>query len=288
MPPGLECNNGITIHKRLLMTTPLLDCKKPRVGTSIQVLTGKRNPIDKNLSLWTSISAPASSQTSSSGSKSSHADEGEEKRAKKLLILFAYMLPQEKHLEKYRSIYFQHGFDVLTVKTSPFEFFFPTIGAQKVAANILNFMTSKSSEYPEVIVHAFSVGGYQFAEFLNKLYESEDDKLNQQQLLLKKSIKGTIFDSPCDVGSVPFGLSRTIAGETLLARIIEGLVNLTRSIFYPLSTKYHEQGASVFTNKPLMCPSLFFASKTDKMANIAVIEEVVKIWSDKGCDVSLK
>lgn len=198
------------------------------------------------------------------------------------------MLPQERHLEKYRSIYFQHGFDVLTVKTSPFEFFFPTIGAQKVAASILNFMKSKSSEYPEVIVHAFSVGGYQFAEFLNKLNESDDDKLSPQHLALKKSIKGTIFDSPCDVDSVPYGLSRTVAGDNFLATILEAMVNLTRNIFYPLSTKYHKEGMEVFTNKPLLCPSLFFASKTDKMANIAVIEEVIKIWTDKGCDVSLK
>ena len=284
MTPGIECQNGL--KKRLLATSSIMEKKKGSVVNSVQILAGKPKLIDKNLSLWTSISAPASSKTSSSGTKSESGVEIEESKPKKLLILFAYMLPQERHLEKYRSIYFQHGFDVLTVKTSPFEFFFPSIGAHKVADAILSFMKNKSTEYPEVIVHAFSVGGYQFAEFLNKLYGSGNGQATQQ--ILERSIKGTIFDSPCDVDSVPYGLSRTVAGDTVFARILETLVNLTRSIFYPVSTKYHKDGMITFFNKPLPCPSLFFASKCDKMANIQVIEEVVKTWKDKGCDVSLK
>lgn len=251
-----------TITSRNMASTPLAEYKvKPIV-------------IDRNLKLWSLTSIRSLNNLESA----------EKSRRRKLMILFAYMLPNEKHLDKYRRIYYEHGFDVLTVQTSPFQFFFPTIGAQKVADHVYEFIVQQGSQqqYPDVLVHAFSVGGYQFAELLNKLYSAASGPA------IRDAIKGTIFDSPCNVDSVPYGLSRTIAGDTLAARLIEALVNATRRLFYPLSTKYHLLGEQVFMQRPLTCPSLFFASKSDQMADIAVIQQTVDSWSGKGVDVKLR
>lgn len=273
-------NNGMTVShfnvvssRRQMASTPLSDYKvKPVV-------------IDKNLKLWTVTSVRSLNNMDTSEAK----PEKREDTRKKLMILFAYMLPNEKHLDKYRRIYYDHGFDVLTVQTSPMQFFFPRIGAQIVADHVYQFIERLASKddnkYPDVLIHAFSVGGYQFAEFLNRLYKSTDDRKSHE---MKQAIKGAVFDSPCDVGSVPYGLSRTIAGNTLLASLIEAMVNLTRRIFYPFSTKYHLLGEETFMNRPLQCPALFFASKTDKMADISVIEKTVDVWSGKGVDVKLR
>lgn len=238
------------------------------------------NSLDKNIELRRRYSSSILNDNSNGGSNLQNDSH------KRLAIIFAYMLPKEKHLDKYRLIYFNKGFDVVTVKTSPFEFFFPTIGAHKIADNLIEQLMHQPSlsKYSDIVVHGFSVGGYQFSEVLKKLREkatSETDKVS-------KSIKGTIFDSPCDVDSVPFGFSRTVAGESFLAKVIELLIIVTRSVFYPVSTKYHREGFEAFKNNPFNVPSLFFASKKDKLANIEVIEEVVNSWQKKGIDVNLK
>ena len=117
------------------------------------------NSLDKNIELrrrYSSAVVNGSSETSDIDSQNDH---------KRLAIIFAYMLPKEKHLDKYRSIYFNKGFDVVTVKTSPFEFFFPTIGAHKIADNLIEQLLHQPSlsKYSDIVVHGFSVGGYQFS-----------------------------------------------------------------------------------------------------------------------------
>jgi len=279
----------MTYEKQGLLTRRLpngqMSSMPPSSSASANALpSAKSVVIDRNLTLWSPAGRHMSSQRKGQNDKDNDVSGNDERR--KLLILFAYMLPQERHLEKYRKMYFLHGFDVLTVKTSPLQFFFPTFGAQKVAANIISWVsrTQAANRYPDVVIHAFSVGGYQFAEFIRALQTASDKTKNA----LIRSIQGTIFDSPCDVDSVPYGLSRTIAGESFVARVIERFVNMTRRLFYPISGKYHEEGSDTFFNSPLPCPSLFLASKSDKMANISVIEDVVNTWKGKGVDVGLK
>lgn len=276
----LTMNQAAVIRRlvSLQMASTSSSCFSTRAMATSPLAEYKVRPvvIDQNLKLWSLTSVRSLNNESSENS-----------RRRKLMILFAYMLPNEKHLDKYRKIYYEHGFDILTVQTSPFQFFFPSIGAKKVADHVYQFMEKEGRTgdgYPDVLVHAFSVGGYQFSEFLNKLYSGSGETGQR----MRQSIKGTVFDSPCNVDSVPYGLSRTIAGNTLLASLIEGLVLLTRSLFYPMSLKYHREGEDLFLNRPLKCPSLFFASKSDKMADIAVIEKTINVWSGKGVDVKLR
>lgn len=271
------------IHNRGIKTSVASDAAANSKKNGVSTLNVNVNSLDKNIELRRRFSSRVLKESDSSGSDSNENDH------KRLAIIFAYMLPKDKHLDKYRSIYFNKGFDVVTVKTSPFEFFFPTIGAHKIADNLIDQLIHQPSlsRYSDIVVHGFSVGGYQFSEVLKKLQSKaghEADKMNR----VVKSIKGTIFDSPCDVDSVPYGFSRTVAGESLLAKVIEILIIATRSVFYPVSTKYHRQGFETFKNSPFNVPSLFFASKKDKLANIQVIEEVVDSWQKKGLDVNLK
>lgn len=250
--------------------------------------------VDSNLTLWKNeanskdaaggASAAASSKDSDGGKEKSPAPSSTNSSAIKLVILFAYMLPKDRHIEKYRHIYHKHGFDVLTITTSPMQFFFPTFGAQKIASKLLSYLDANVNKYPSMLVHAFSVGGYQYSEFLSQI-KSRTSEFKSDPVA--SSIKATIFDSPCDVDSVPYGLSHTVAGDTVVAKIFQALLNLTRFIFYPISTKYHSIGADLFIQRPLNVPSLFFASETDKMANIKVIRSVVDTWTKKGVDVDL-
>lgn len=236
--------------------------------------------IDSNLTLWKADEGPNGANSAQRQKSSSSANAS----ATKLVVLFSYMLSKEKHIEKYRHIYHKHGFDVLTITTSPMQFFFPAFGAQKVAYKLLSYLDANVTKYPSMLVHAFSVGGYQYSELLSQIKSRNSDLKSDP---VASSIKATIFDSPCDVDSVPYGLSHTVAGDTIWAKIFQFMLLFTRFIFYPVSTRYHSMGAQVFSNTPLLCPSLFFASETDKMANINVIRSVIDIWTKKGVDVDL-
>ena len=246
--------------------------------------------VDSNLTLWKvdTQSNGSSPPSSSPASKESlwRRVKSNDSNGRNLVVLFSYMLAKERHIEKYRQIYHRHGFDVLTITTSPLQFFLPPFGAKKIASKLLLYLNSNITQYSSMSVHAFSVGGYQYSEFLSQIKSTAaNSELNSHPLA--NCIKGTIFDSPCDVDSVPYGLSHTVAGDTLLAKGLQVILNLTRFIFYPLSTKYHSLGAEVFAHQPLSCPSLFFASQSDKMANIKVIQSVVDAWTKKGVDVDL-
>ncbi len=54
-----------------------------------------------------------------------------------LTVILAWMLAKDKHLEKYRQLWFRRGFDVLTVRTTPIDLLLPPIGGRVVASNLV-------------------------------------------------------------------------------------------------------------------------------------------------------
>ena len=208
-------------------------------------------------------------------------------KLEKLVLMFSYMMAKERHLDKYRLYYLNNGYDVLTINTRPIDFLYPPIGSRKIAQNLLTTL-NKTVLNPkaDILVHGFSVGGYQFAEFLDFLKSKASHDENSRNML--DNIRGTIFDSPCDIDSVPYGFSRTVAGDTLLANVIESSVRVHNNLLYRVSKKYHELGAHVFEHKPLPCPSLFLVSNDDKLADINVVRRVATNWKKLGVNVSMK
>lgn len=91
--------------------------------------------IDKNLSLrfCQTAATGVQSQPSFDPSLMSQTVPG----SRPLVVLLSWLMAREKNLEKYRQIYFKHGFDVLTVKTRPVEMIFPTVGSQRVIIWVL-------------------------------------------------------------------------------------------------------------------------------------------------------
>ena len=104
-----------------------------------------------------------------------------------LLVLFAWLFAKERHLDKYRKLYIEKGFDVLTVKIQVLDFLIPSRGSHVVAQNIVDFLREHDTKYPTFIFHAFSVGAYQMGEVFVHL------KKGQNQSVLDKtqqSLKG--------------------------------------------------------------------------------------------------
>ncbi|CAG2117264.1 unnamed protein product, partial [Medioppia subpectinata] len=82
-------------------------------------------------------------------------------KSRPLVVLLTWLMAQDKHVDKYSNLYLEKGFDVLTVKTNPFDLLFPTIGSRKIAQNCVTVLQKELTQYSSVILHAFSVGAYQ-------------------------------------------------------------------------------------------------------------------------------
>lgn len=208
-----------------------------------------------------------------------------------LVVFLSWLMARESHLEKYRQIYFKHGFDVLTVKTSPLELVRPTKGSQIIARNLLEFLKNKVSTYPNVIVHGFSVGAYQFSEMLvlleRGLYGS-DGSVDASCEIVKNSIKGMIFDSAVDVDGAPYGVSVSLLGETKLATLVEVMLRAYMKMLYQPVTKHFYFASEVFRNTPLRCPALLLVSNHDKLGHPRSNELARDRWQELGLDVTWK
>ncbi|KAH9372562.1 hypothetical protein HPB48_008720 [Haemaphysalis longicornis] len=90
-----------------------------------------------------------------------------------LTVVLAWMNARDKHLQRYHDLYLGLGFDVLTVRTLPLQLAFPASGAQVVARKLLEFLLSHPN-YSRLVVHGFSVGGYQFGEVLVQMRKQQD------------------------------------------------------------------------------------------------------------------
>ena len=208
-----------------------------------------------------------------------------------LVVFLSWLMARETHLEKYRQIYFKHGFDVLTVKTSPLELIMPTTGSQVIARNLLDFLKNKVSTYPNVIVHGFSVGAYQFSEMLvlleRGLYGS-NGTVDASCEIVKNAIKGMIFDSAVDVDAAPYGVSVSLLGETKLAAILEVLLRAYMNLLYQPVTRHFYLASNVFRNTPLRCPALLLVSNHDKLGHPRSNEIARDRWTELGVDVTWK
>ena len=214
----------------------------------------------------------------------------DEDAGRPLVIFLSWLMAREKHLEKYRSIYFKHGFDILTVKTSPLEFMLPTKGTQRIARNLLEFLKNQVSAYPNVVIHGFSVGAYQFSELLVMLEEGLFGKegVDGSCEVVRKSIKGMVFDSAVGVEGAAHGVAKALAGETMVANGIEGAIRGWMKVMHPIATKHYLKAHKTFINNPLRCPSLLLVSEDDKLGHPRSNEIARDRWKELGMDVTWK
>ena len=167
-----------------------------------------------------------------------------------LTLIFAWMLAKDKHLEKYRQMWFKRGFDVLTVRTSPLDLLLPPIGGRIVAQNLVKALSELNSQYNEIIVHYFSVGGYQFGETLVQMRAQ-----NECQNILN-SFKGVIVDSMVFTKDCAPGLSRAITLNPIIQPIIEKSIDVFLKLFQNISVKNYLKAEDMICNPFLKYPGI--------------------------------
>ena len=223
-----------------------------------------------------------------------------------LAVLLTWLAAKEKHIEKYRTFWLQKGFDVLTVKMSPYQLLLPKQGSISLVQDLIKFLYAINPHYPDLILHCFSVGAYEFGEILAQINDQEFmDKIKTDHMRnlmpgpnqgsesldpksqIEKSIKGVIFDSAVAFEGIAAGVSRSITLNPTAVKALEVSINTHLRLAHNFATKYYERASDwAHSNYLHHAPGLIMASESDLIGSRFMAERVAKGWKNKGVDVS--
>lgn len=223
-----------------------------------------------------------------------------------LVLILAWMLAKETHIDKYREFWFKRGCDVLSVRTSPLALLLPNIGGRQNAVHVYDFIANFRPSYEKIIVHAFSVGGYQLSEILHML---DHNVLNGDKLARKiyDSLKAIIIDSCVYPEEAPSGLSRAITKNPIVQPLIEksiyNFLTLTKSF---TRDRYIEVEKHLFANRNKIPGNSYFRlsktiiiflklslglvlySEDDLVSSVKLNEKLYQSWNSKGVVVDFQ
>jgi hypothetical protein len=205
-----------------------------------------------------------------------------------LVILLAWLTSTDRYLDKYRKLYLSRGYDILTIRTQIPQIMLPANGSQVIAKNLMLFLRSNSKQYSNFIVHGFSVGAYQFSEFLVLLKIGMETPEEAECLAIKNKFRGVIFDSAVSAHSAPHGVAVSTVGNNPVCHIIELLINLFLALMYPFTMKHYLMAEDTFKNTPLRCPAALLCSRRDTIGDVVSNKLILDSWIRLGISVVWK
>ncbi|CAO1333161.1 unnamed protein product [Diamesa hyperborea] len=199
-----------------------------------------------------------------------------------MVLLLAWLLAKQKHLDVYSQMYLDQGFDVLIAHISPWQFFWPTNGAQLVAADVIKFLAN-NDYYKQIFVHGFSVGGYLWGEVLGQMHKD----MGTSQKILDR-ICGQVWDSAADITEIPAAISIVVATNLQIQKALENYVIYHLKTFHDAATQHYIRSSQMFHTNLCHAPALFFVSKTDPLGPVISNQRVADSWISSGVDLTFK
>lgn len=108
---------------------------------------------------------------------------------KPVLLMLPWLGSRPQAQAKYCEIYLRTGFDVLVVESNVGHFLWPRWGLD-YGAQLLQLLESERFSKRPLVVHAFSIGGYTFAQLL--VHVAKD---SERYRGLIDRVRGQIYDS---------------------------------------------------------------------------------------------
>lgn len=200
-------------------------------------------------------------------------------------------------------MYLDQGFDVLIAHISPWQFFWPTNGAQVgvfnllfgklclnffieifklVAADVIKFLAN-NDDYKQILVHGFSVGGYLWGEILGQMHKD----MGTSQKILDR-ICGQVWDSAADITEIPAAISTVVATNLQIQKALENYVIYHLKTFHEAATQHYIRSSQMFHTNLCHAPALFFVSKTDPLGPVISNQRVADSWISSGVDLTFK
>ncbi|ETN66661.1 hypothetical protein AND_001554 [Anopheles darlingi] len=201
---------------------------------------------------------------------------------KPLVLVCAWLQATDKHLAKYAEFYLEQGFEVLTVHITPWQLVWPVHGSQKVAEDVVKFLSN--NDFPEgIVLHGFSVGGYLWGECLVKLHAHPTGSRTLQKIV------GQIWDSVADITEIPVGVPHAVLPRNpKLQNMLRNYITYHLKLFHEEATQYYEHCTHLFHHEPAQCPALLLVSKTDPVGTETANRRLCDIWESIGVKTTVK
>ncbi|KAF5284582.1 hypothetical protein FQR65_LT02408 [Abscondita terminalis] len=199
---------------------------------------------------------------------------------KPLVILLSWMLAKRKHMIKFADIYMDHGFDVLSINITPWQMLWPRKGSQVIANEVVTFLDVNSRCTP-LVVHGFSVGGYQWGEVLVRISQ---DQPRFQHILDR--ISGQIWDSAADISEICYGFPMALFPKNLvLQNTMKQYILYHMRTFDKVATRHYVRSSQLFHSNMVKAPALLFLSKTDPVGAEKSNMRLKEDWENSGIKV---
>ncbi|KAJ3675259.1 hypothetical protein LUZ60_004301 [Juncus effusus] len=214
-----------------------------------------------------------------------------------IIVVFAWLSSQEKHLKPYIDLYSSFGWSSLVCHSQFPTQFFPERAAALADGVIKELFKELKIKPMPVVFSSFSGGPkgctYKVLQLINRTCKGQ---LNPEEYqLVKDCLCGQIFDSsPVDFKSdtgTKFVLHPTVLKMSEPPRVLKWAARVFASSLDSLFMKNFEEQRNDFWqtlyNSANVGPILIFCSETDDLAPYSVIHEFAKKLEERGADVSM-
>ncbi|KAL1546983.1 hypothetical protein AAHA92_23509 [Salvia divinorum] len=215
-----------------------------------------------------------------------------------IVVVFAWMSSQEKHLKNYVDIYSSLGWNSIVCQAQFLNLFFPDKAAS-LAQEIVNELIQELKTRPCPIIFASFSGGPKACMYkVLQIIEGKcEEQINPDECrLVRDSISGYIFDS-CPVDFVSDTGNRfvlhqtglTISRPPLIASwITSGISSTLDSLFLSrFESQRAEYWQTLYSTVSFRAPYLILCSEDDELAPFQIIFNFATRLKNLGADVKL-
>ncbi|KAL8572780.1 hypothetical protein ACOMHN_030362 [Nucella lapillus] len=215
-----------------------------------------------------------------------------------VVVLIGWLNAKRKHLHKYQELYWEKGFDVLTMRVAPIHIVRPKMGI-KYTAKLLNVLQeNKDLANRQVVVHGFSIGAFIYTQ-LQLMLQRQQQKRREQQLIfpglaqifqndlilpqkydLSSRISGLVLDSPAYIDHMCRGIANSVTANPFGRAVINNTLLMYLAAF-PKSVAFHyHESHRIFHDN--MVPTLILHSAGDLISSAEVSERYLEEWRQKS------
>ncbi|CAM4486451.1 unnamed protein product [Lepidochelys olivacea] len=195
-----------------------------------------------------------------------------------LVVLLPWFGARPRSMARYLELYLPRGLDVLVVESDLSHFLWPRHGLAYAACVLGLLRDSQPFRSRPLLVHAFSIGGYTFAQMM--VHMSREPQRHQQ---LAERIQGLVYDSLVtgSLGAMALGVAQ-MSGSAAFRPLIRGGTRLYFSLLHCCTVRYYKAAQGVFFRPPLRCPVLVFYCRNDPLSDPALVQELLESWRQAG------
>ena len=191
-----------------------------------------------------------------------------------LVIIYGFYGASDRALQKYSAIYHDYGFDVLPVRSHLKHFAWPKYSID-LANQTLTYLHDNCLGYDTFLVHAFSMGAYNFTVCLSTMYNNP--KLYS---VIQNKISGIVYDSLA-IGSLE-GMVYGVAAGISENKLVQWAIPPTMSLYFYLTHRHtvaiYDYYLNIAEKSPLQVPTLLFYCKNDQLSRYDTIESWMQGW----------